>query len=477
VSAGAQPDYEALAKKYGGSSGDLEELAKRYGGATSEEKPMSGVSGSWEPESTSQKVWGALEGAGVGAAKGLGHTLTGLSPLLNKIPYIGETLAPTSGINAWEKMTAPEGAAQKTGYYGEQLGEFLAPGPAEEKGAAELAEHIPQFGRFAAPASRIAANALSTGAVNKLQGGSFGGGVATGGAFGALGEGGRALAPSLAESALGITKKMRGFGKTPGEAALNEITGIRPGTMAGQAQEKLLDLTRQLETAVANSNVPASTSPALRVIDDEIQKAASQNSKTRYEMLQALRDHLTKEFTTGQTIPSQVAPSKILDLKRGIGDLDSSWNPDVRSGMRPVIRKVYNALDKELDRTVPEADKLNQRISSLIPVAQQAESAERGAGMGQRVAHRLAAHTGALAGTGIGSYLGYERGGTPGALIGGGLGLAIPEVLASPSTEMLAARAATSPTIPRIARGGTEQLFRPTRSFQKPKEKKEGSGE
>lgn len=464
MSAGAQVDYEALAKQAGATSSkpagvDYAALAKQAG-AVSSQSAGHGVSGSWDAEpSTTQKVISGAKDVGVGALKGLGHTLAGLSPLLNKIPYVGETLAPSVGINAWDKITSPSGTAQKVGYGGEQAAEFLLPPGAEEKGAAVLAEHLPWLGKLAAPAARVATSGLSTGAVNKLQGGSFTGGAATGAGFGALGEAARAVAPSIAESALGVTRKQRAFGKTPGTAALEETSGILPSTVEASAQSKLSQLTAELESRAAVSTLPASTSPALNVIDGEMSKAVKQNSKTRFDMLQALRDQLTKDFSTGAQIPSQVSASKILDLKRGIGDLETSWNPEVRSGIKPTIRRVYNALDAELDNAVPGSAELNQRISSLIPVAQRAGSAERGAEIGQRMAHRIAAHTGALTSGAAGGYYGYKEGGLPGAIAGSALGLAVPEVVSSTPFQMGAARAMASPTLPRVGRGLAAQLL------------------
>jgi hypothetical protein len=460
-------DYGALAKQAGAISSlpgqqagnvDYTALAKQSG-AISSQPSGGGASGSWDEPSTMQKVISGAEDVGIGALKGAGHTLAGLSPLLNKIPYIGETLAPSAGINAWNQITKPSGTAQNVGYGGEQVGEFLIPGGAEEKGAATLAEHLPLLGRFAAPAAKIAAAGLSTAAVSKMQGGSFTGGAMMGAGAGALGQAAQAVAPSIAESALGVTRKMRAYGKTPGAAALEEIGGIAPGTIAENAQQKLSQLTSELEQRAAASTVPASTTPALQVIDDEIAKATQRNSKTRYDMLQDLRNQLTTEFSTGHPIPTQVSASKILDLKRGIGDLETSWNPEVRSGIKPVIRKVYNALDSELDGAVPGSDELNQRISSLIPVAQRAESADRGAEIGQRIAHRVAAHTGALAGSGAGSYYGYKEGGLPGAIAGGAAGLVVPEVLASTPFQMGAARAMASPAVPRVAAGAGAQFL------------------
>jgi hypothetical protein len=401
------------------------------------------------------KAIGAVKNVGAGALKGAGHTLTGLAPLINKIPGIGETLSPSEGIKAWEQITKPQGTAQNIGFGAEQVGEMLLPGLGEEGAAAKVAEKIPMLGKAALPAAKIATSALSTGGVNKLQGGSFTGGAALGAAGGAIGEAGKAIAPSLAESALGVTRRLRGFGRTPGESALEEIGGIRPGTVAAKAQEKLTELTSQLEQAASRSTLPATTQPAIDVVTAEMQKAAKQNNKTLYTALKDLHDQLTVDFTSGQALPSQMPASRLLDLKRGIGDLEGNWNPELRGKLKGIVRQVYWALDKELDRTVPEADKLNQRISSLIPVKGRAESVERGADITQRFAHRVAAHTGALLPSIAGGYYGYEKGGP----IGAAAGIALPELLASPSGQMLGARVLNSPFTAKAMRAAGSQLL------------------
>jgi hypothetical protein len=68
----------------------------------------------------------AASGAVTGAAKGLGSTVSGIGTLLNKIPGVGEILAPKEGLAAEKGMIGePEGTAQWVGYGGENLAEFM----------------------------------------------------------------------------------------------------------------------------------------------------------------------------------------------------------------------------------------------------------------------------------------------------------------------------------------------------------------
>ena len=117
-------------------------------------------------------------------------------------------------------------------------------------------------------------------------------------------------------------------------------------------------------------------------------------------------------------------------------------------------------MDDELDRAVPAGKGINQRISSLIPVASRAESTARGADLGQRVMHRVGAHTGALVGAAAGGALGHRYGGTPGAAVGTGVGLLAPEILASPSVQMLGTRSLQSGAPTKLARAVGSQLLK-----------------
>jgi hypothetical protein len=411
-----------------------------------------------------------------GAAKGAGHTLTGAAEMARDMGSSAErTLAgpgraptinlaeraiPNSSLTRWEQATTPHGDLQEGGFGAEQAAEYLVPGMGEEAAGAKAAEALPGLGRLAKPIGRVAYNAGTQGLMNRVQGGEFGEGAELGAVGGVAGEGARAMAPSIAESALGITKRQRGFGRTPGNAVLEEIPGIRPSTIAENANSTSRGLTADLESKAAKSAGPASTQPAIDLIDKEMAKAAGQNAEGYYNQLATLRNQLTTDFQTKQRLPTQMSPRQILEVKRGVGNLEKGWSPEQKGIARGTVRKVYAALDGELDRTVPGADQLNQRISSLIPVAERADSADRGAAIGQRVGHRLAAHTGALAASVAGGDLGYRHGGTPGAIVGGGLGLMAPEILSSPTAQMALARMMRSPRTGQIARGVTAQFLR-----------------
>jgi hypothetical protein len=248
-------------------------------------------------------------------------------------------------------------------------------------------------------------------------------------------------AAPIAETALGIRNLDRTYGKTPGEAILTDTNGVRPSTIESSAKNKLSTLNNDLETKAAASTQPASLSPAIQVLDDATKKAVSRNAGQTINQINPMRAHLTKNVVTGGNIAPIQTPAGLLQLKRGFGDeFIHNWKPDTMSGTTKTAKQAYHALDSELDRTVDGAEPLNQRISSLIPVAKRAQAVGANAGVTQQVLNKLRAPTGALAGTLAGALEGSRMHGAEGGLIGGAAGLVLPQLLASPEAEMIAAR-------------------------------------
>ena len=523
-----------------------------------------------------QKATGAIGDVATGAGKGLLHTISGSDDWMRAhgpafMTNSNMGFGPPANLEHVKQMATPQGTAQKIGYGGEQVGEFLAPGGLEERGAAKLATLAPKLGKYAAPLAHVLTSAISSGGVNAAQGGSPVTGALMGAGGQVIGQGLKAAAPVIAETALGLPKAARAFGKTPGTALLNETRGIRPSTIAASAQERLGQLNPQLEQAAdaasvrpapriagflpppreeiplapaptprnpkmspmgfparvnpeepfqlrreggsiedlpfsnphylsgsehpelsgrvtplqnpqqvttrmgillrqpemsasipptIESNPVASLRPARSVISGAMGKAANQNAEGLHGQLGNMLDSLSQRFQTGEPIPENITPRQLLDLKRGFNEENLRWNPEMHDRALSTGRQAYNALDQELDRTVPESAGLNQRISSLIPVAQRAESISRGAPTLQRAAQRFGAHTGALTLGGIGGYQGYREGGVPGAIAGGLTGVLAPELIASPEGQMALARTLNKANGLRPLVGGALQLDR-----------------
>ena len=502
-----------------------------------------------------QRVGGWAGDAGVGILKGAGSTAYNIGKALYP-DVIAKHMTGVVPPEQERQAFAPTNTAQSIGKGAEQIGEFMLPGGLEEEGAAKLATMAPRLGRAAAPLARIATSALSSGAVNAAQGGSPLAGAAMGAGGAIVGQGLKAMAPTIAEGALNIRKLDRAYGKsggTIGRAILDETKGIRPGTIAQSAEDRLGELNPQLNAAadrasvrsapriagfleppreeiplapspvprnpkmrpmafdaevnpeepleprsgnpmadisdypginphylsgsehpelsgrvtplqnpqqvttrmgvllrhpemgasippVIESNPSASLRGARGVIGSAMGTAARQGERTTAGQLQPMATHLS-ETMAGEQIPADVTPRQLLDLKRGFGnEYIHRWNPETMTGVKGTAARTYHAMGQEFNRTVPEAEGLNSRISNLIPVAKRASSEELNAPTMQRAFNRFAAHTGALTGAGIGGALGYREGGLPGAVAGGLTGVFAPELIASPEGQMVAAR-------------------------------------
>jgi hypothetical protein len=237
----------------------------------------------------------------------------------------------------------------------------------------------------------------------------------------------------IAETALEIRPIDRAYGKTPGKAMLEETGGVSPIAIKDSARETINGLNDKLDSLVAGAKGWGSLKPALDIIDGAIQTARGRNASSEVAQLEELRKTLTVDSNTGRTLSLNQSPQGILQLKRGFASEHiSNWKPETMEGVRSVAARAYSALDKELDRLVPQAATVNQRISSLIPVESRAESLSRHASVAQQSVGKLAAKTGAL----IGPAAGFYYGGLPGGIAG----LVLPSAIASPTTQAAIAR-------------------------------------
>jgi hypothetical protein len=208
-------------------------------------------------------------------------------------------------------------------------------------------------------------------------------------------------------------------------------------------------------------NPVASLRGARGHVSDAMSRAAAQNAESLHGQLGQQADFLNRRFNTGEQIPENVTPRDLLNLKRGFSkEFLGRWNPETHGDTIATGRNAYHALDSELDRTVPEAAGLNQRISSLIPVVHRAESVSRNAPTISRALGRFGAHTGALTMGGLGAVEGGREHGIPGAIAGGLMGVLAPELIASPEGRMAIARAANSARTLRPLTGAALQLTR-----------------
>src|ERR1700722_1820160 len=289
--------------------------------------------------------------------------------------------------------------------------------------------------------------------------------------------GGRGLsriAEPIAENALGIRNVDRKFGRTPGRAALDETTGVRPETVVSQAGDRIADLTGQRDaalTAAGNRGVTVPLTSARDIVDSSIARAAAGNSGTGH--LAPIQSQLTEpkpgfqgrqSYASGATqpityqqaqapspygtpaprvIPGTAPPLTISEFQEPMNALairQRLGNDFTKFDMaRPVARetqavgnRAYGALTDEIHNAVPESAPLDRRISNLIPIKEGAATKDIQASAIPRVLGRIARPTGAL----IGAAEGARLGGIPGAIVA----LVIPELLSDPTAQMITAR-------------------------------------
>lgn len=394
-----------------------------------------------------------------GAAKSIPGTIAGAGKYLT----IGKTPEQATPIyKPLQDAAQTHGTAQAIGKGIGNAAQFLIPGMGEEAAGAKLAEFAPKLGEMAAPIARMGAQTLGSGAVNKAQGGNFSTGAA-GGAFGAgAGEAMRAASPALAETALRVRGNDRLFGRTVGRAILDDTSGVRPETVASSARNTLSQITPELESRAAAAGAGGSRGsliPARQGVAETVGNHLTNRAVDSAAELEPLQSRLSTDAVTNLPLAAQQSPTGLLNMKRGLNsDFISNWTPEQKPGLRASARQAYGAINDEFHNAVPGAAELDQRTSSLIPVAKRAEGVSNNAGVVQRTAGRLMAHTGAATLGGLGAAGGYKEGGIPGAIAGGLTGIVAPELISSPTAQMIAARTMNNPRLLVPAVGGALQL-------------------
>jgi hypothetical protein len=379
---------------------------------------------------------------GIGAAKGLGQTVNTVSKALRVLPG-GAAAIPEEGVHAADIMETPHGLAQDIGVGIENLLEFVA-GDDALKGLTladklGLAERL--WGKVGETALRQAAIG---GGMAALHGGGPGE-TAIGAGAGALGGGlselaAAKLAPKFMESGLGISWAQRARGAKPGEAALTMTRGVTPRAVAESAGTEINVLTSRLEAMTEQAGQPVNMKPALEILDEAREKALSENNRGLVRQVNQLRTQLTTDLKTKVPLGDSVPARRALDLKRGVQNQVGTWTPTKGDPITGVAKRVYGAIDQEIDAAAPGTDEINERIHSLIPVRDRAIIEDLKSSIIQQAVAKLKAPTGALTGAVAGTYAGYREGGGPGAVAGGLLGLAGTSILGSPSTLIALAR-------------------------------------
>lgn len=423
-------------------------------------------SGAAPPPSLLQRAGNFASDVGKGIGESAVSLMSTGDDAVRKIPGIGEWLTtPANGTPADQaiahthQLATPANTTQAVSKGIGDAAQFLIPGDAEKAAALKIADFAPKLGKLAAPIAKATTAALSSGAVNKAQGGDFGTGAAAGAVGSGIGQGLKYIAPKVAESALHVRSTDRLYGRTPGEAILQDTKGVLPSKVASTAQATINQLTPTLEaqaTAAGNAGARGSLAPARNVVADLIAKNNANRAVQSASELQPVQNFLKTDQLTGQPLASAQTPMGLLGLKRGLNaDFITKWKPDQPQGPLTAAKSAYSALNGEFHAAVPGSQQLDQRVSSLLPVASRANQADLNAGVLQRSLGRVGAHSGAMAsGLAAGLY-GYNKpgGNIKDAMLDGVLGVAAPEIATSPTTLMTGARLLNSPATGAAVRG------------------------
>jgi hypothetical protein len=431
--------------------------------------PFSSIASDQQPAaaptpSLGSRMLSGVEDLGKGVAKSYGSAAANIDDLVAKHVPGGQFLTtPLVGGKTSEQarqdlhaQSTPTNTAQKVGNFVGNASQFLIPGAAEEGAVAKGTALAGDAARFIRPVARIGATALSSGTVNRAQGGGFGAGAAAGGIGAGAGELLNAAAPAVAEKALGIRGKFdRSFNKEPGKAALEETSGFRPETVAKSAGNRIGELSGQVEDLAAQSPNTVDLTPSRNILHGGQVKTLGNrlNAPQINSQIGDMSKQLTHEFDTGAAIPANVPASRALDLRRGFNQEQLGWDPAKKDLATSTGREAYHQLTGDFHAAVPGAQEADETMSSLIPVKNRAQLQSLNEGTGAKILGRFGAHTGALAGASAGGYGGYHEGGIPGAVAGGLAGLVAPELIASPEGQMMAARAMHSATSLPLLRG------------------------
>jgi hypothetical protein len=367
---------------------------------------------------------GVLSGIGKGALQTVGS----VSKLINKIPVVGEKLAPTAGINALEQLSTPQNTPEKIGAGAEQGAEALLLG-------AVAPEAVPFEG-----AAGTLGNIAVQGGVGALSNAMHGGSPLAGAAVGAGGEGllqgMRAAAKPLVNSALGFGVKSKEFGRDPGQFILDETKGIRPKTLGPEVRTLIDARKNALEAkAAADPNVKVPLTPVRQFLLDLMEANHKQNHFDDDPYIEKLWDRVSVNQNTGEPFPDAVSGERALDLKRGIGKLvpESAWKEGAGTPLAIIAKRAQDVLGDSITQAVPGAEEENRFLSNMIEAERRLKITRRSMGPGERAIDRVTRPTGALAG----AILGGQAGGVPGAIAT----IAVQEALRSPTVKLLAGRA------------------------------------
>ncbi|MDE2099621.1 MAG: hypothetical protein KGL39_20380 [Patescibacteria group bacterium] len=258
------------------------------------------------------------------------------------------------------------------------------------------------------------------------------------------------VAPSLAETAIGVRARERQFGSQPGLAVLKETRGFSPESVSRSAGQRIQALMPVMERTVELGS-PVDRSGALGVVRNARALATRQGDLSSFNDLGSMEDALTRNRVTGEEYPPLMPARSALELKRGFGREQGDFIrlPGRTSLATQTARSAYSSMADAIHQAAPGSTGLDDRIQSLIPVRDRASVKGLSADGIERAVDRATRPTGGF----LPTIFGFTRGGLAGAaealgaqemprggLAGAAEALGAQEMLASPSVKMALAR-------------------------------------
>jgi hypothetical protein len=221
---------------------------------------------------------GAVEDFGAGVAKGAGQTVNTVSKALNAIPVVGETLAPSQGVQAATQMETPTNTAQKLGVGAETIGEFVLGDQALK--AASLGEKLLQASKIAKEYE--SATPFGKAVIEHVMNMARAGAVTSGEAV-AKGAGPKQAAE---EGAAGAVGQLAGEGVVAGANKVADVAGKLWDTATGKAvQSTLKGGVRNVVNDVANDAGVKMPTGSLRTSVEQVADGVQSKAKGLFNQI------------------------------------------------------------------------------------------------------------------------------------------------------------------------------------------------
>jgi len=370
VSAGPQIDYDALAAQHGGTATvDYDALAAQHGGTAQEDTSSQAELPAVPRPSFSDYVntFGSeLKGMGKSALQPVALISKGL----NKIPGIGETLAPSSGVQAFDQGIQPQGMAEKVGAGVETAAE-MALGEGAIKNALlkipALAKYAP-FVRIISSAGGSAAPAVARGENPTVPAAI---GAATAGASEAVPGLSDFLKKSAAKNYEDVLNPTKQGTKFQTQKIMPQLLQERPIAASRQGlQTKAEGMAdqygQQIEQQVQSLQGNMRAQPVLDSLDKLRNKFVVNGVNLRPEVSSAIdtaQDQMKQMAQGGQlSFQDAVAARRVLD--NAVAESKGWGGYNISDASLTNVRKEFsNSLRNEISKANPDLAALNAKFS------------------------------------------------------------------------------------------------------------------